>query len=217
MLSMATDDHDGMSRQQRVGAASRRETRNRLLAAAGEEFARHGYRATTVSGIARAAGVSLQTLYLAWGSKRALLRAYMERVLAGEAESPEDAAHRFAGLSPQARLDELAVTVSEVAARAATGWALYREAAAVDPEIAADWDHLQLLRHRLFGKILSEIPDEALRPGLTRSAAIDTAWVIASPDSYDLLVRRLQYTPEAFQEWMRQSLLSALLGSATEP
>ncbi|MGC4106792.1 MAG: helix-turn-helix domain-containing protein [Thermomicrobiales bacterium] len=208
---MAIDEHDGLSRQQRVGAASRRETRNRLLAAAGEEFARNGYQATTVSGIASAAGVSLQTLYLAWGSKRALLRATMERMLAGGEGSPEDAALRFAGLAPDTLLTELAATVSEIAARAATGWALYREAAAVDPEIAADWDQLQRLRHRLFERILSEIPDEALRPGLTRSTAIDTAWLIASPDSHDLLVRRLTYTPEAFQAWMRHTLTSALL------
>lgn len=215
MVSMVTKHHDGMSRQQRVGAASRRETRNRLLTAAGEEFARHGYRATTVSGIADAAGVSLQTLYLAWGSKRALLRAYMERMLAGGEGSPEDTAIRFIGLSPEACLNELAVTVSEVAARAATGWALYREAAAIDPELAADWDQLQGLRHRLFGKILSGIPEDALRPGLTWAAAVDTAWVIASPDSYELLVGRLQYTPAAFQEWMRQTLFSALLGLDT--
>ena len=211
-MSMDSDEHDGMSRQQRVGAASRRETRNRLLAAAGEEFARHGYTATTVSRIAEAAGVSLQTLYLAWGSKRALLRGYMERVLAGGEGSPEDAAIRFIGKTPEERLTVLAATVAEVASRAATGWALYRDAAAVDPEIAADWNQLQLLRHRLLGKILSEIPEHALRPGLTPGAAVDTAWVITSPDSYDLLVRRLQYTPDAFQEWMRRTLFSALLG-----
>ena len=209
---MDVDDHDGMSRQQRVGAASRRETRNRLLQAAGEEFTRHGYTATTVSRIAEAAGVSLQTLYLAWGSKRALLRGYMERVLAGGEGSPEDAAIRFIGKTPEERLTVLAATVAEVASRAATGWALYRDAAAVDPEIAADWNQLQLLRHRLLGKILSEIPEHALRPGLTPGAAVDTAWVITSPDSYDLLVRRLQYTPDAFQEWMQRTLFSALLG-----
>src|ERR1700743_298496 len=88
------------SRQKRVGDALRQDTRNRLLQAAGEEFPVHGYAGTTVTRLAAAAGVSLQTLYLAWGSKRALLRGYMENVLAGDAGSPEAGAQRFEGLPP---------------------------------------------------------------------------------------------------------------------
>ena len=73
------------SRQKRVGDALRQDTRNRLLQAAGEEFPVHGYAGTTVTRLAAAAGVSVQTLYLAWGSKRALLRGYMENALSGRA------------------------------------------------------------------------------------------------------------------------------------
>jgi AcrR family transcriptional regulator len=199
------------SRQKRVGDALRQDTRNRLLQAAGEEFPVHGYAGTTVTRLAAAAGVSLQTLYLAWGSKRALLRAYMENALSGGMGSPEDAGQRFAGLPPRERLAELAAVVTEVAERAAIGWGLYRDAAAVDPEIAADWNELQLLRHRLFTRIIGGIPVAALAEGLTMKTAVDTAWVIASPESYDLLVRRLGYQLEEFDAWMRQSLLTAIL------
>src|SRR5581483_10782611 len=128
LLSMST------SRQQRVGDAIRQETRNRLLQAAGEEFPVHGYAGTTVTRLAAAAGVSVQTLYLTWGSKRALLRGYVENALAGGTGSPEDAARRFAGLPPRERLAELASLVTEIAGRAATGWKLYRDASAVDAE-----------------------------------------------------------------------------------
>jgi AcrR family transcriptional regulator len=199
------------SRQKRVGDALRQDTRNRLLQAAGEEFPVHGYAGTTVTRLAAAAGVSLQTLYLAWGSKRALLRAYMENALSGGMGSPEDAGQRFAGLPPRERLAELAAVVTEVAERAAIGWGLYRDAAAVDPEIAADWNELQLLRHRLFTRIIGGIPAAALAEGLTMKTAVDTAWVIASPESYDLLVRRLGYQLEEFDAWMRQSLITAIL------
>src|ERR1700753_1306957 len=92
------------SRQKRVGEVLRQDTRNRLLQAAGEEFPVRGYAGTTVTRLAAAAGVSVQTLYLAWGSKRALLRGYMENALSGDTGSPEDAARRFAGLSPRERL-----------------------------------------------------------------------------------------------------------------
>lgn len=99
---------------------------------------------------------------------RALLRGYMENALAGGAGSPEDASRRFAGLPPWERLAELAAPITEVAERAATGWALYRDAAAVDPEIAADWNELQLLRHQLISQALAGIPASAIAPGLTR-------------------------------------------------
>jgi AcrR family transcriptional regulator len=199
------------SRQKRVGGILRQDTRDRLLQAAGEEFPVHGYTGTTVTRLAAAAGVSVQTLYLAWGSKRALLRAYMENALSGGDGSPEDADRRFAGLPPRERLAELATLVTQVAERAATGWSLYRDASAVDPEIAADWNELQLLRHRLFSRVLGDIPVSALAEGLAMKSAVDTAWTIASPESYDLLVRRLGYQLEEFHDWMRQNLTTAIL------
>jgi AcrR family transcriptional regulator len=206
-----SDAQDYRSRQKKVGDALRRDTRNRLLAAAESEFARSGYAGTTVTRLAAAAGVSVQTLYLTWGSKRQLLRGYMESALAGPAASPEDAAEQFIGTTPHERLVKLAELVAEIAERAATGWSLYRDAAAVDPEIAADWNELQLLRHQLFSRILDDIPISALLDGLTRAAAIDTAWTIASPESYDLLVRRRGYNLDRFRDWMKRTLPAALL------
>ena len=70
------------------------------------------------------------------------------------------AIHRLATPRPA---DRTAALVTEIAERAATGWSLYRDAAAVDPEIAADWNELQLLRHRLFSRILGDIPASAHR------------------------------------------------------
>jgi AcrR family transcriptional regulator len=214
MTTEKISDGDDRSRQKRVGDALRRDTRNRLLEAAEDEFTAHGYVATTVTRLAAAAGVSVQTLYLAWGSKRALLRGYLEKALAGGTTSPADAAERFTGdMSPLQRLHELADLVTEIADRASTGWGLYRDAAAVDPEIAQDWNELQLLRHQLITHIISGIPDDALPPGVTRKAAIDTAWTVVSPESYDLLVNRLHYTLDDFHAWMRQTLTITVLGA----
>lgn len=211
MTTEKSPANEFQSRQKRVGDALRRDTRNRLLEAAEEEFTTNGYVATTVTRLAAAAGVSVQTLYLAWGSKRELLRGYMEHVLAGDAASPEDAAVRFDGMPPGSRLMELANLVAEIAERAATGWKLYRDAAAIDPEIADDWNDLQLLRHQLFTRVMGDIPSEALAEGLTFERAVDSAWAIASPESYELLVRRLNYTVDDFRAWMEQTLTTAIL------
>jgi AcrR family transcriptional regulator len=209
-MSMGTTDRP-MSRQQRVGAASREETRARLLVAAGREFEAKGYVATTVSRIAAEAGVTVQTLYLAWGSKRALLRAYLASELTGGTGSPSEVAERFVDESAEDVVARLAGVVSEIASRAAVGWKLYQDTSPSDPEIAADWAELQSLRRNSIAEILERVPDSALRPGLTRDAAVDTAWLITSPESYDLLVRRRHYSPDEFRAWMTQSLTTTLL------
>ena len=66
-------------------------------------------------------------------------------------------------------------------------------------------------RHQLFARILNDIPVSAMAKGLTRNSAVDTAWAIASPESYDLLVRRLGYELNDFHNWMRQNLTTAIL------
>ncbi|MEO6941746.1 MAG: helix-turn-helix domain-containing protein [Terrimesophilobacter sp.] len=208
---MTSPHRTPVSRQQAVGSAIRAETRRRLMLAAGEEFAERGYTAATVGRIAKRAGVTVQTLYLAWGSKRTLLHGYIESVLAGSAGSPDEVVERFVGLQATQIVDELAATVGLVASRSATAWKLYRDAAAADPEIAADWQELQTMRRATMRTIVGMIPPDALRAGLTAESAADTAWVIGSPESYDLLVRTSGYTVDEFVEWMTSTLRSALL------
>lgn len=207
-----TPSHAGpISRQQAVGSATRAETRRRLLDAAGVEFSERGYASATVGLIAARAGVTVQTLYLAWGSKRALLHGYFESVLAGPADSPEEIIERFNDLDVGDIIAELATTVGEVAVRAAIAWRLYRDAAAVDPEIAADWEELQRMRRATFRRIIGLVPATSLRAGLTTDAAADAAWVIASPESYDLLVRTAGYSVDEYTKWMAATLRAAIL------
>ncbi|MES9536486.1 MULTISPECIES: TetR/AcrR family transcriptional regulator [unclassified Actinomadura] len=70
----------------RIAGVTRAETRERLLSAAADEFARRGYDGTRVADIARAAGVSNGALYAHFDSKAELLvaalRAHGRRLLA---------------------------------------------------------------------------------------------------------------------------------------
>ena len=52
---------------------------------------------------------------------------------------------------------------------------------------------------------------EALRPGLTHESAADTAWALASPECWDLLIRRRGYSPQTYQAWVEDTLAAALL------
>jgi AcrR family transcriptional regulator len=211
-----------VSRQREAGEATRRETRRQLLAAARAEFAERGYATATVIRIAERAGVSVQTLYNDWGGKRNLLRAVMGSALTGDDDIPLEAA----GLplpvltatldpgdaqDPRRLLAHLVHQYRLLAERAAVGWQTYRDAAAVDPEIAADWQQLSDGRRKGFHAMFARLPAAALRPGLSHAAAADTAWVIASPDTHDLLVRRAGYSYDQLEDWVRTTLTAALL------
>ena len=211
-----------VSRQKEAGEATRRETRRRLLAAAKAEFAERGYTAATVIRIAERADVSVQTLYSNWGNKRNLLRAVMESSVTGDEDvalvpgqppavitatlDPADAADPvlvLAHLSHQYRL---------LAERSAVGWQTYADGAGIDPDIAADWQQLMEARRQAFQAMIARLPASALRPELSNAAAADTAWVIASPDTHDQLVRHAGYSYDRLEEWVRTTVCAALLG-----
>jgi AcrR family transcriptional regulator len=207
------------SRQKEAGEATRRETRRLLLAAAKDEFAERGYSAATVARIAERADVAVQTLYSAWGSKRALLRGVMESSVTGDMERPlhpegelsQSAAGRAPGMTSDELLTFLVHEFRLLAERAAIGWHTYRDAAAVDPAAAEDWRQLMDIRRRAFINIMDRIPKRDFRPGLTREKAVDTAFVIASPDTHEQLVRELGYTYDQFEEWIRTTIIAAIL------
>jgi AcrR family transcriptional regulator len=211
-----------VSRQREAGEATRRETRRRLLAAARAEFAERGYAAATVIRIAERADMSVQTLYSNWGNKRNLLRAVMESSVTGDEDvalvAGQPPAVITATLDPADAADPVLVLAHLsrqyrfLAERSAVGWQTYRDGAGVDPDIAADWQQLSDLRRRAFHAFFARLPAEALRPGLTSALAADTAWVIASPDTHDLLVCQAGYSYDELEEWVRDTLGAALLG-----
>jgi AcrR family transcriptional regulator len=215
-----------VSRQQEAGEATRRETRRRLLVAAKAEFAERGYAAATVVRIAERANVSVQSLYSNWGNKRNLLRAVMESSVTGDEDLP-----LVAGQPPAVFLAALDATEAEdpglllahlshqyrlLAERAAVGWQTYRDGAAVDPDIAADWWQLSDLRRQAIHALLARVPASVLRPGLTHAAAGDTVWAIASPDTHELLVRQAGYSYDELEHWVRDTLSAAILADSAD-
>jgi len=210
-----------VSRQQEAGEVTRRETRRRLLAAARAEFADRGYAAATVVRIADRAGVSVQTLYNDSGNKRSLLRAVMESAVTGDDDIPMEAGQPPAVMTatlapgdatdPRRLLAHLSHQYRLLAERAAIGWQTYRDAAATDSGIAADWQRMSQMRRQAFRVMFTRIPAAALRPGLTQEAAADTAWVIASPETHYQLVRQAGYSYQQLEDWVRSTVSAALL------
>lgn len=210
-----------VSRQREAGEATRRETRRKLLVAASEEFAESGYRAATVSRIADRAAVSVQTLYHSWGSKRDLLRGVLDLAVTGQEEASLDEgavrANLLATIDPEDAKDparllaHLVHAFRVLAERSASVWGTYRDAAAVDADIAADWRGLMQLRRSELHQLMQRVPQSALRKGLTPATAADTAWALASPQIHESLVDTAGYTYDELEAWLRDTLIAALL------
>src|SRR4029077_11086803 len=129
------------------------QTRMRILDAAQRLFAEKGYPASTVEAIAGAAGVAVDTVYAAFGSKRGVLRALLNVRVGGD-EAELDLLARAGPQAVQREHDQraqLAAFVADVSAiieRARPVDDIIRGAAAVDADIAAFRAENEVYRYR---------------------------------------------------------------------
>lgn len=216
------------TRRQQSAAASRERTRVMLLDAADSLFADQGYVASSVSAIASGAGVTVQTLYLAWGSKSALFRACAVRAMAGSSlpladdewreHIRSDVRRRMAGSdAAEAFIIALADVIVSIANRAGAYWALYQEAAVVDSEIDWDWQALTALRRRTFRLVMQEFPEHRLRAGLDLDRAADTLWAVASPEMHRFYVRAAGESGLDYPTWLRTTMVAAVVAPDIRP
>ena len=74
------------TRSRQSKAEQARQTRRRITAAATTLFVRDGFLTTTMAAIAAEAGVAVQTLYLSFGNKTAILKSAFDQAIAGDDE-----------------------------------------------------------------------------------------------------------------------------------
>ncbi len=202
--------YDASSRQEQARA-----TRRHVLATATRMFLDRGYSGTTVPAVARAAGVSPQNVYKAFGNKPGLLKAVFDVAMAGDDEPlaimQREALTRVREEpDPSEKLRLYGRFIADTAPRHTPIQLLARAAAATDPEAAAIWD--QLCAERLHGMALfARGLAEHLRDDVTVDDARDLLWTHNSPELYDLLVNARGWSPERFGQWLSASLIDALL------
>ena len=125
--------YDSRGRQEQAGRS-----RWAMLQAARGLFLDHGYAATTMPAVAAAAGVSVQSVYKAFGNKPALLKAVFDAAIAGDDE-PVPVLQRAAlgrvrdEPDPYRKLSLYGEFVAEVSPRHVPIQLLARAAAAADP------------------------------------------------------------------------------------
>jgi len=197
--------------------AQARHSRQLMLRAARNMFLTSGYAATSVPAVARAAGVSAQSAYKAFGNKAGLLKAVFDVAIAGD-DAPVPLQQRPA-LSrvrdepdPRLKLALYGQFIADTAPRHAPIQLLAREAAANDSGAAEIWQQLcaeRLHGMTMFGQALADAG--ALRPGLTGHDARDLLFTYNSPETYDLLVNHRRWSPDKYGAWIADSLTAALL------
>jgi AcrR family transcriptional regulator len=173
--------------------------------AARDLFVSKGWAATGMRDVAAAAGVSIETVYSHFSSKRGLLRAVADTAVVGDdapvpmAERAEFVAigrgRRAARIRAAARL--LAATQDRTAAIAK----VLREAAPADEEIA---ELLQSTRERQRQDV-----GAALRLMIDRDPTTserDGVWALASPEVHLLLVEESGWTSEQYESWFAETL-----------
>lgn len=138
----STDLHKSGTRPGRRGARGA-DTRRRVEEAAARLFTRDGYTATSMQAIATEAGVHVQTIYLAYGNKPALLAACAARLVAGDedpATHPSERrwAREVAGKpDPRAKLVRYVKHIGDVAPRITPLLDVLRATAPAEPDVAA--------------------------------------------------------------------------------
>ena len=202
------------SKRRKEGA---RATRRAVLEAARRLFLERGYAGTTIAAVAQAAGVSVETVYKAFGNKAGLVKGVFDVAIVGDDEpipmlQRERVARMRAEPDPRQKLLMYGEHLAQAGPRAGSLQLLIRSAAASHPDAAAVWE--QMVRERLIG--MTEFARHLhegghLRPGVSFDEARDVLWTYNSVELYDLLVLQRGWDPRRYGRWIADGLIAALL------
>jgi AcrR family transcriptional regulator len=199
-----------------VRADRAQQRRTAIIVAAERLLLKHGFAATTIADVAKAAEVSVETIYKTFGGKAGLVRAICTRALAGRGPIPaevrsDEMAH--SEQDPKEIIRQWGVLSTEVAPRISPILLLLRDAAISDPDAA-------LLQTELDAQRLARMTHNAqaltghLRAGLTIKEAGVILWTYSSPELYELLVIRQRWDVQQYATFITGAISAALLPPA---
>lgn len=192
-------------------------TRRRIAAAAFALFAEHGYQATTMSEIAREAGVAVQTVHFVFHTKAELLQEAFTRAVLGDVGPPSQQAW-YRGLETQTDGRQFVRTIVENAApileRASPLAPVIR--AAPDADAAAVWAHNERLRRHDHRHMIALLAAAGwLRRDIDEERATDILLLTVGPDTFNIVVRDYGWTTDDWKKWANETLAQQLLQPAS--
>ncbi|WP_167837823.1 TetR/AcrR family transcriptional regulator [Nocardia altamirensis] len=208
-----------MSRPIQPRGGRRRATRRRVAEAAAALFAERGYAATTLQAIADAAGVHVQTIYQAFGTKVAVLAEAAAVLVAGpdeEAGTPpperEWVRELFAEPDPVQQLARYARHMRQVSERYMGLLDVMRMTASADPEVGNFLAEAERGRYEGPRHIAPDLAAKnALRQGLSAERAADMLYAMTTYDVYRSLIEDRGWSGADAENWVAESLAQLLL------
>jgi AcrR family transcriptional regulator len=169
--------------------------------------------------IASEAGVAVETIYRAFGSKAGLFSSVVDAAIAGgaaRAEIPvvERPAIRAIAEEPDPRrqVELYAATQPGIHRRAGPLLRALASAATTDPELNSLWEGIETDRLRGQSGFVAMLAGRgALRPGLSVEEGTDGLWTLTSMAVWDLLVTSRGWSAERYERWLAEALKALLL------
>jgi AcrR family transcriptional regulator len=191
------------------------ETKDRVIAAARALMAANGWTATSIDAIAAEAGVAPQTIYAAFGNKRALLEG-MRHAMMQDSKIPELMAQATKEPDASRRLGLWAKLVRQQMETSYDVISIHRQAAASDPKVATDYRSVLDNRARTFAGFVHELRTD-LAHGIDESTASDLLWCFSNEEIYRELVEERGWSPDRYEQWLGATLVAQLITTSTEP
>ena len=181
-------------------------------------FSDRGYDSTTMQAIAELAGVHVQTIYLSYGTKPAVLAAAATRLVAGGDDPDSHPSERswarriMATEDPEEKLRLYVRHIRDITPRTIRLIDQLRVAAPSDAAAAAFLTHMEDGRRAGPDALLAPVHEAGhLRAGLTLSDAADIVYAVASPETFRALVEERGWTWKHSETWITDLLRTALL------
>ena len=207
-----TRAYDASGRRDRAKA-----TRAAVLDVAREMFIERGYAKVSIAAIAKAAGVSAETIYKTVGPKPALLKAVSDATIAGDnepltLEAREHIQRAIAEPDPATKIQHYANLIAATQPRYAPISQLARQAAQTDPDAAEIWAAMNAERLTGATRMVQHFHENGLlRNDITVEQGADLVWTYNSVEIYELLVLTRGWSLDAYRDFIRKALIAALL------
>ena len=191
------------------------ETRSGGVAAARHLFARAGYQATTIDAIAGEAGVSVQTVYAVFGSKRGVMLA-----IADDMDARADNAGLHQALTvvtdPHEQLRLFVGFQLDFYGRNGDVLQIFRDAGRADESLAEFWRIGRGRHEEAYAQLAKGWAQrKVLKAGVSEKEAADVLAALSWIDLYWYLVGHSGWSPERFGAWTRETLAALLIRPAT--
>lgn len=190
-------------------------TRRRILGAARHLFFRDGYAATTLKAIAGEAKVAVQTVYAVFGSKAAIL-ADLRTLVVTQPDADGALREAMTARTPEDRLRGFARSIRSRWELAGDIVKVNEDAVRADPSLRAG---VETARDRRTAGIAAFVRtlDDDLCVGIDHPHAVAVVHALTLYDVFAELVGRHGWSPDAYETWLDEQLVAAVLTPRMSP